>query len=169
MTRRDHVIQWTAYGIALLLVALAEHLVFSRTQLFGVMPVLLPSALVACATLEGPRSGAGFGIAVGVLMSIFAMGGFWRMAVCSAAGLAAGLITRYVLRQDFVGHFLCCFFALFLRMIWCIGTRLISGAAGLPALLLVGFPELLWSMIFTVPVYLLFLFICRHWGRIYHQ
>lgn len=169
MTQRDRVIQWIAYGIALLIVALAEHLVLSRVMPFGVLPVLLPSALVACATLEGPRAGAGFGIAVGMLMASFTMGGFWRMVVCAAAGLAAGLITRYGLRQDFVGHLLCSFLALLIRMIWCVGIRAVTGVAELSVLLAVGIPEMLWSMVFTGPVYMLFHFVCRNWGRIYYQ
>lgn len=169
MTRRDHVIQWLAYAVALLLTAGLEGLVLSRLPFFGVIPVLLPLALTACATLEGPRAGAGFGIAVGALMSVAAGGGPWRIVVCSAAGLGVGLVTRYVLRQDFVGHLLCSLLVLLGRMAWCVGTRAAAGAAGLPVLLGVGVPELLWSMVFSGPVYLLFRFICRRWGRIYYN
>lgn len=169
MTRQDLINQWIAYTIALLIVAGAERLVFSHFPLWGIVPVLIPTALVACATLEGPKSGAGFGIAVGALMTACNGGGGWRMIACSAAGMAAGLITRYLLRQDLVGHLLCCFLTLLLRMLWCVGVRALQGVAELPVLLKVGLPELFWSMVFSLPVYYLFRFICRHWGRIYYQ
>lgn len=167
MTRRDHVIQWLAYGAALLLVFGLEQLVFSRIPLWGIIPVLLPLALTACAVLEGPRAGAGFGIAVGALLSVTA-GGPWRIVVCSAAGLGVGLMARYVLRQDFVGHLLCALLVLGVRLAWCVGVRALAGVADLVTLLGVGVPELLWSMAFAGPVYLIFRFVCRRWGRMYY-
>lgn len=169
MTRRDYILQWIAYGVALLVVMGMERLVFNAFPVYGVIPVLLPLALVACAVFEGPKSGAGFGIAVGVLMAIGAGGGYWRIIACSAAGLGVGLLARYVLRHDFVGHMLCCALVLLLRMIWCVGFRFFTGAAKLPVLLMVGVPELLWSMVFAIPVYWIFRFVCRHWGKIYFQ
>lgn len=168
MTQRDHMIQWLAYGAALLLTAGLERLVLTRLPLLGILPVLLPLALTACATLEGPRAGAGFGIAVGLLLSAETGGSPALIILCSAAGLAIGLMTRYVLRQDFVGHLLCCILVLLVRMLWCVGTRLLAGVAGLDTLLAVGIPELLWSLAFSGPIYLMFRFVCRRWGRIYY-
>ena len=167
MTQRDHMIQWLAYGAALLLTAGLERLVLTRLPLLGILPVLLPLALTACATLEGPRAGAGFGIAVGLLMAAGG-GGIALIPLCSAAGMAIGLMTRYVLRQDFVGHLLCCVLVLLIRMVWCVGTRLAAGVADAPTLLAVGVPELLWSLVFSGPIYLLFRFVCRRWGRLYY-
>ena len=169
MTRRDHIIQWLSYTIALLLVLGLERLVLSRFTVWDVIPVLLPIALAACSTLEGPKFGAAFGILVGILMSVSAGGGFWRIVICSAAGLLCGLITRYGLPQSFTGHLACSTLVMFLRMIWCVGTRLINGTANFSLLLRIGFPEFLWSLVFTFPIYLLFLFVCRHWGRIYFE
>lgn len=161
-------IQWTAYGVALLAVMGVERLILNRFPVFGVIPVLLPLALVACTVFEGPKAGAGFGIAVGVLMAA-GVGGYWRVILCSAAGLAVGLLIRYVLRHDFVGHLLCCFLLLLLRMVWCVGVRMIQGTAEFTVLFRVGISELLWSMVFAVPIYLLFRFVCCHWGRLYFQ
>ena len=167
MTQRDHMVQWAAYTAALLLTAGLERLVLTRLPLMGILPVLLPLALTACAALEGPRAGAGFGIAVGVLMSAGG-GGLALIPLCSAAGMAVGLMTRYVLRQDFVGHLLCCVLVLLVRMAWCVGARLSAGVADAPTLLAVGVPELLWSLVFSGPIYLLFRFVCRRWGRLYY-
>ena len=169
MTRRDYILQWTAYGIALLVVAGLERLIFNRIPVLGVIPVLLPLALAACAVFEGAKSGAGYGIAVGVMMTVGAGGGYWRLVVCAAAGLGCGLLARYVIRHDFVGHLLCSLLVLFLRMVWCVGTRYLTGAASLPVLINVAFPELLWSMVLSVPIYFIYRFVCRRWGRQYFQ
>ena len=169
MTQRDRIIQWTAYSIALFLVSGAERLVLSHFPVFGVVPVLLPLTVAACAALEGPKAGTGFGIAVGALMSVAAGGGFWRLAVCSAAGFLCGIIIRFALPHPFAGHLLCSVLLLGIRMAWCVITHLVSGSAPLSALLPVALPEFLWSLAFAGPVYLLFHFVCAHWGRIYHN
>lgn len=168
MTRWNRVTQWLAYTTALLITLFFERLVLSRLPLLEVFPVLLPIALVAYATLEGPRAGAGFGIMVGVLMTVSAGGGFWRVAVCSAAGLGAGLMTRYTLRQDLVGHLLCCLMVLLGRMLWCVGVCLLLGVVDWIILLKIGGLELLWSMIFAWPIYLMFRFVCLRWGWMYY-
>jgi len=169
VTQRDRIVQWTAYCAALFFVMGVERLILSRLPIFHVVPVLLPLALAACAVLEGPQSGAGFGIAVGVLMSAAAGGGFWRLAVCSAAGFLCGLIVRYVLPQPFTGHLICSLMLMGVRMVWCVVSRLVTGSAGLAVLLRVAVPEFLWSMVFSIPVYLLFHFVCKRWGRIYYS
>ena len=169
MTQRDRIVQWTAYGIALLLVMAAERLFLNRLPVYGVTPVLLPLALSACAALEGPQSGAGFGIAVGTLMSAAAGGGFWRLAVCSAAAFLCGLIVRYVLPLPFASHLLCSTVLLAVRMAWCVVIHLMAGVAEPAVLLQVALPEFLWSLVFAGPVYLLFRFVCTHWGSIYYN
>ena len=169
MTQRDKIIQWTAYTVALMLVAGVQQLILSRFPVFHVVPVLLPLALCACAALEGPQAGAGFGIAVGIFMTAAAGGGFWRLAVCSAAGFLCGLITRFGLPQPLLGHLVCCSLVMGIRTVWCVVSRLVSGSAGLAILLRVAVPEFLWSMVFALPVYFLFRFVCEHWGGIYYN
>jgi len=169
MTRRDHIIQWLAYTATLLLVSGFERLILSRFTVWGVIPVLLPIALAACATMEGPRFGSAFGILAGILMAAAAGGGFWRIIFCSAAGFLCGVITRYGLPQNFGGCLACSTLVMVLRMIWCVGVHFFSGTSDLLLLLRVGFPEFLWSLFFSLPIYLLFLFVCKHWGRIYFE
>ena len=169
MTQRDRISQWVAYCAALLLVMGAQQLVLSQFPVLGVVPVLLPLALAACAALEGPQAGAGFGIAVGILMSVAAGGGFWRLAVCSAAGFLCGLLVRYALPHPFAAHLVCSLALLGIRMAWCVLSRLVTGSAALSVLLRVALPEFGWSLVFAGPVYLLFRFVCVHWGRIYYN
>lgn len=168
MTRQDLIKKWFSYGVVLVLTALLQSLVLTRLRLWGVIPMLLPLALVALATLEGPVAGAGFGIAVGVFSMYVDSGSAWVVVLSCLGGLAVGLIARYVLRQDFVGHFICSAGVLALRLAWCVLPRWAEGVAELPVLLSVGVPELLWSMAFTPVIYLMFRFVYRRWGSAYY-
>ena len=67
MTQRDFLTKWLIYGLALLPVWFLEIYVLSRISIFGVSPTLLPLAAITVAVLEGGASGAGFGLAVGVI------------------------------------------------------------------------------------------------------
>ena len=53
MTRQDYIKKWFSYGVTLVLVAVLQGLVFTRLRVFGLIPMLLPLALVALATLDG--------------------------------------------------------------------------------------------------------------------
>lgn len=168
MTVYDRILRWITHGGMLLLIFGAERLIFSRLPILGVVPVLLPLALAAAATLEESRFGAAFGMVAGMLCTVSGSG-FWVIPLCAAAGFGLGLLTRYALRQDLVGHLLGCAALLLARMVWCVGTRLLTGAADLPALLRVAVPEFCYSLALAAPVYFIYRFLCRHWGRIYYQ
>ena len=168
MTRQDYIKKWFSYGVTLVLVAVLQGLVFTRLRAFGLIPMLLPLALVALATLEGPVSGAGFGIAVGIVSMYVDGGSAWVIVLACLGGLAVGLIARYVLRQDFIGHLICSVGLLVLRMAWCVIPRWIEGVAELSVLLRVGIGELLWTLMFTPVIYLMFRFVYRRWGSAYY-
>mgnify|MGYP000712518133 CR=1 FL=1 len=53
MTRRDQIHKWFVYALALIPVWLLDEFVLNRIPLFGVIPMLLPLAVVAVAVLEG--------------------------------------------------------------------------------------------------------------------
>ncbi len=168
MTRQDFIKKWAFYGLALAITAGLQGLIFGRFRLMGTIPVLLPLALAALATLEGAACGAGFGVAVGVV-SMYADGsGPLVIVVASLCGLFVGLIAQYVLRQDFIGYIICSMGIYALRLAWCVLPRWLERAAPLEVLLRVGVPELLWSLLFSPVVYLLFRFMYRRWGSAYY-
>lgn len=157
MTREAFVFKWFWYAMAVLPVWLAEDLIFSRFPLFGVSPMLLPLAVVAVAVLEGPVAGAGFGLGVGLLWSA-SLGGPGPLAVAglALAGAAAGGLAQYILKQTYAGCLLCSAGLLALLDLGRILRRLMDGTAGLGAMLAVAIPEILVSLVFVAPVYLLF-------------
>lgn len=167
MTPRDIVWKWTAYGAALAIITLVNYYVLTFLPL-GAVPMLLPVTAVAVGVLEGARSGAGFGLAAGVLLSAATHGSSLWIAGLSLLGWICGLLAQYVLRRDIVGYLLACFVSQFLYE----GSRILprlSEGAGLSALARAAIPEYFWTLLFAVPVYGLCLFCCRRYGRIYHE
>lgn len=167
MTRRDIIIKWTAYGLALILLAVVNYYVLGPLPI--ALPLLLPMAAVAAGTLEGAGFGAGFGIAAGALMSALGHAGPGCIPALSAFGWIAGLTTQYVLRRDAWGHLLCSAAAALAWELWTVGVHLFSRTAPLPVLLRVALPELGWTLALSLPAYWICRFCCIHYGRIYHE
>lgn len=160
MTTKDFCIKWLAYALALLPIWFAESFLLSAIPLFGVKPMLLPLAAAAVATLEGASGGAGFGLAVGVLMdATLPVSPGVMVALMTLLGLGTGLLSRYVLRQNLLGCLLCSALALAVIDLGRVAFRLVTGAAPLSALLSLAGREILWSMCFAPLVYGLFLWV----------
>lgn len=157
MTTKDFITKWLAYGLALLPVWFLQAFVLSRFPLFGVKPMLLPLAAVSVAVLEGASGGAGFGLAVGVLMDavIPGMTGV-RTILMTLIGLGTGLASRYVLSQSMTGCFLCSAAALAVLDALRILLWLVTGKAGAGAMVVLAGKEIAWSVCFVPAVYLLF-------------
>ena len=167
MTRRDIILKWTAYLLALWLTAMVNY--YALPSLPISIPLLLPVLSVAGGTLEGAPFGAVYGMACGALLSGLSGGRGLCIAVLSAFGWTAGLITQYVLRRDVWGHLICSGAVLVLWEGWEVGVRLLRRVAPPGVLLRVGASELLWSLIFILPVYWAGRFCCIHFGRLYHE
>lgn len=168
MARQDLIKKWMAYTLALILTAGLQSLVFTRLKPLGVIPVLLPTAMVALAALEGAAAGAGFGIAVGVMSMYVDGGSAWVIILACLGGLITGVVAKYMLSRSFMGYMLCSLGALVLRLVWMVGSRWLSGAAALPVLLKVGGLELLWTVALSPLVYALFRFVYLRWGSAYY-
>ncbi len=107
MTRKNYMTKWLFYFLALLPVWFLEAAVLRHMPFFGVFPMLLPLAAVAVAVLEGSVSGAGFGLAVGVLCDAAYYGtGGSMIIVISLIGAAAGCDSIRV-QQELLGLSLC--------------------------------------------------------------
>ena len=159
MTRQDFLIKWGVDALALLPVWFCQAFVLNRLPL-GLTPALLPLAAVAVAVLEGAVAGAGFGLGVGILCDAvyFGTDGAMTLGLC-VAGMAAGALAQYLLRQNLVGCLLCSLLALAAMDGVRIAVRLLRGSRELGAMLSLAGREILLSLIFVFPVYALFLWV----------
>lgn len=151
MTRRDIIKKWAAYLIIMALVAVANYYVLGPLPIS--LPLLLPILAVAGGTLEGASFGAIYGGLCGAVMSSLGYLGPGCIISLSAAGWGAGLVTQYLLRRDVWGHLICSVITLLVWELWTVGVRLLSHTAPLEVLLRVAVPELLWTLVLTLPVY----------------
>ena len=161
MTRQDFLIKWGVYALALLPVWFCQAFVLNRLPL-GLTPVLLPLAAVAVAVLEGAVAGAGFGLGVGILCDAvyFGTDGAMTLGLC-VAGMAAGALAQYLLRQNLLGCLLCSLLALAAIDAVRILARLLRGSGEPGAMLSLAGREILVSLLFVFPVYALFLWVYR--------
>lgn len=157
-----------AYGAALALVTVVNYFVLTRLPL-PVVPVLIQMMVVAVGILEGAPSGAGFGIAAGVVLSAATHGSMLWVCVLPLAGWVCGLLAQYVLRRDFVGYLLAGLGSMLICEVLQVGSRLLAGTAELSPLLKVAAGEFVWTMVLSAPIYGLCYFCCRYYGRIYHE
>ena len=157
MTRESFLFKWFWYAVATIPVWLVEDLLFSRWSVFGVTPLLLPLAAVTVGVLEGAPGGAGFGLAIGLWWAAALPGTHAGIIVLgSLVGLISGLISQYRLKQSFIGCLFCSALSLvFLAALQLARLCLLAGHTLLPLLRIAGL-EFLVSLIFAIPVYLLF-------------
>ena len=165
MTTRDQVHKWFFYALGLFLVWVLDAYVLNRITFFGVIPMLLPLAVVSVAVLEGAYAGAGFGLAVGLLWELAYPGGFGGLVFgMTLAGMVVGAASQYVLSQNFFSCLLCSAVVLgaldSLQVLWALFIQLDT----LDVLLQVAVPEVLLSLCWTPLVYLLFRLIFNRVG-----
>ena len=165
MTTRDQVHKWFFYALGLFLVWVLDAYVLNRITFFGIIPMLLPLAVVSVAVLEGAYAGAGFGLAVGLLWELAYPGGFGGLVFgMTLAGMVVGAASQYVLSQNFFSCLLCSAVVLgaldSLQVLWALFIQLDT----LDVLLQVAVPEVLLSLCWTPLVYLIFRSIFRRVG-----
>ena len=165
MTTRDQIHKWFFYALGLFPVWVLDAYVLNRITLFGIIPMLLPLAVVSVAVLEGAYAGAGFGLAVGLLWELSYPGGFGGLVFGMAlAGMVTGAVTQYALSQTFLSCLLCSAGVLAvldgLQLVRALFIRLDT----LDVLLQVAVPEVLVSLCWTPVVYLMFRFVFRRVG-----
>ena len=157
MTRRDMIHKWSVYALGLLPVWLLDAYILPRFPLWGVIPMLLPSAVVAVAVLEGAYAGTCFGMSVGLLWELSYAGGFGGLVFAMAlVGMVVGGLSQYALSQSLPGCMLCSAGVLLLLDGLRVGRGLLTQSAQLPHLLQVAVPECLLSLACTPFIYLLF-------------
>lgn len=160
MTRRDFLIKWLVYVLALLPILILALYVLPRIPVFGTIPALLPIAAITVAVLEGPVGGAGFGLFVGILSDALIPGipGTMTFALCFL-GACAGAAARYGVRQNLVGCLICSTGAMFLINLIRVVYLLIRGTAPLGILLTTALAEIFWSLVFLPLIYGVFLWV----------
>ncbi|MBQ3135590.1 MAG: rod shape-determining protein MreD [Oscillospiraceae bacterium] len=154
MARQDWIRKWLCYAMALLPVWWLDAYILTRVPVFGVTPLLLPVAVTSVAVLEGVSGGAGFGFGAGLLWATaYAGGDGSRVLILTLVGMFVGALARYALARSLAGCLICSAGALSVLLVLRGATELFFMRATLWQLLRVALPQLLWTLVWTVPVY----------------
>lgn len=165
MTQQDKRKKWLCYALGVLPLWVAELFLLNRVPLFGVRPVLLPLAAVAAGLWEGSGAGAWFGLAVGILAdgSYPALPGGMTLGL-AVLGWLCGVFAEHGIGQSFVGYLICSAVSYSALELFRVLTAALGGLAGWGAAAWVACKEGLWSLCFTLPIYLLFRAVYRRVG-----
>lgn len=155
--RRSDVVKWLLYALGAVVVWMAETLFLNRLPLFGVIPVLLPMAAVAVGLFEGTAAGAVFGLCLGVFADAIYPGfpGGMTAGLCAMGWLTGGAI-QHRLRQNLPGYLICAVVAMTALELFRVLGALLSRLGPASAILSLGGRELACSLLYAIPVYLLF-------------
>lgn len=162
MTTRDQAFKWLCYGLGVLPVWLAETLLLSRLPLLGIVPVLLPLAVIAAAQWEGTGFGALFGLCVGVIADATYPGvpGGMTLGLC-LLGWLTGAMSQYGVQRNFLGYLLCATVGMGLLELARVAWSLVTKLGPLETVAFVALKEGLWSLCFVAFIYPLFKLIHR--------
>lgn len=157
MTQQDLIVKWSHYGAVTLLLFFLERCVFSRLPIAGVVPMLIPLAVVMVAAFEGSSAGAVFGLVTGAVCVIsFAGTSPWLILAFTCIGLLCGITTQYAISPSLSGCLFCAALTLTLTDLLRIFSLALFRNASLLPLLKIAVPEILYSLVLALPVYLLF-------------
>lgn len=160
--RRSDFVKWLIYALGVLAVWMAETLFLNRLPLFGVIPVLLPLAAVAVGLLESAPAGAVFGLCLGVFADAVYPGipGGMTLGLC-VIGWLTGAMSQYRVQKNLVGYLICAVAALMGLEVFRSASALLSHLGPPSAVLFLAVREWGCSLVYAIPVYLLFKLIHR--------
>lgn len=151
-----NLIKWVSYSAAFLLIFFFESCVFNRFPAFGAIPMLAPLVVVAVALFEGSRNGALFGLAIGFFCSaVYYRGGLLMLPILAIIGIGTGATRKQKIGRSLLGCAICGLGSLTLLELAHMSYRLLFDGVSLATLIQVALPELLYSMVFLIPIYLL--------------
>jgi rod shape-determining protein MreD len=146
----------------IVLVYILQTAFFTYLPIGGVIPVLLPIAVVGIAVFEGSSRGGGYGLLAGMLCDISFNQPLSVMTVTlTLLGIFVGILSETIMARGFPTFFLSCFGALLLTSFVSMFSLLFFAQADMGALLEMGIRQTLISMLFTFPLY----FAVRALGR----
>ena len=165
MTRQDQMYKWFIYSLGLLPIWILDAFLLGRYPILGAKPLLLPLAVAAVSVMEGSVAGAGFGFGVGLLWALSYAGSNAGMVLFLVlAGLFVGIAAQYALTQEFLGCLLCSAGTLAALELTHILWGMFTQSAPTAVLFEVAGREFLASLLWVLPVYLIFRAVFRRVG-----
>ena len=162
-TKKALMTKWGLYGMALLVFIVLQQLVLDELSLWGVVPFLMPMVVAVAAALEGAVPGTIFGIFVGFLCDLSGGGVFSGVYTLSffCIALIVAILAKYWVMRNVFGSLIWALIAfVIIDVIQILFLAVFFHADPLIALNLAG-REAIVSVLFVIPIFLLFNFLHR--------
>lgn len=162
-SENESAIKWTLYGAATVLFCLLQGFFLQHLSLLGVFPFLFPVLVAVLATHEGPVAGAVYGLALGILcdLTVAAPIPCFYTLIFPLAGLFSGLISQSLLSAGFLCSLASSAVSFLLTDGFHCLLLLLTGKGSFQAALLLMVRETGVTLLFVLPVFLLFFSIYR--------
>lgn len=162
-TKKALLTKWGLYSAALLVLLLVQQGLHALPPVFGVLPFLTPMIVAVVAALEGPISGTIFGIAVGFCCDLGSTGVFSGVYTLGffAVALGISIISKYWVRRSVFGSLIWAALAFLILDIVQGGFVLLFKGAGILPVLSLCAREGSVSILFVIPIFLLYHFLHR--------
>ena len=157
MVRRNHdfLKKCLLYALVLIVSYLLQAIVFPWLPIFGAKPMILPLTACAIAIHEGYLRGGSFGLAAGMLCdAALNQPTIVFTVLLMAVGVGVGFLADRILSRGFPSFLLCGMFAVLLcTFLQILRPVFFRGASPFVALG-VGLLQVIYSLLFAIPVYL---------------
>ena len=151
-----------AHLLFVFVIYIFQSMVFTFLPINRIVPVLLPIAVVGIAMFEGSSRGGGYGLFAGMLCDVaYNQPVIVMTVVLTVVGILVGILSETVMARGFPTFVLCCLAALMLTSFVSMFSLLFFSGVEIMVLLSIGLKQILYSMIFTVPIY----FVARWLGQ----
>lgn len=165
MTRQHLIHKWLVYALALIPIWMLDCYVLGRYPISGATPMLLPLAVAAVATLEGPTAGGAYAMGVGFLWETTYPGGTgFLIFYLTVLGSLCGAGVKYILQKGFFGYFICAATILVaVELAWVLAW-LLAGTGSWEEIFPLALRQTGLSLCYTPLVYLIFRRVFRKVG-----
>ena len=151
----------------LFLILAVQAIILNHIHVFGVSPMILPAVISIVAIYEGPEGGSGFGLLAGVLYeTAFSFFPGLYIITFTLIGAFVGMITDYLFPKNFVSCIIFSFAAHFITSLVQIIRLIVVEKTIYMCMLTVAGTEILFSLAFCGPIYLLIKGFNRNAGEI---
>lgn len=142
------------YALMMLVLFVLQDLLISRIALFGVRAMLVPAAIVAIGLFDGGLWGGFTGLFAGYFMDMgYSENVILFMVLFAAAGFFAGVLGKYLFHRGFVSYIVLTAVVLAIVTLCQMFRFLFLTDTNVWAVWRTGLLQLLWSLVWAVPVY----------------
>ena len=142
------------YGLMLLVLFILQDLIVSHITVRGVHALLIPAAIVAIGLFDGGRWGGFVGLAAGFLWDLGLPDHlFLFTALLAAIGFFSGALGKYLLHKGFVSYIVLVLISMAVITFCQMFRFLFFTDTDTAAVWQTGLIQLLWSLIWAVPIY----------------